>query len=72
QNLLGGDDAVARSRRPEIMADAAHAILCQPSRDVTGRFFIDDEVLAQAGIDDLSPYRYGTDDAEQEADLFLS
>ena len=47
QNLLGGDEAMKRSRRPEIVADAAHAILVRPSREATGNFYIDDEVLAE-------------------------
>ena len=50
QNLLGGDAAMARSRRPEIVADAAHHILTRPARTTTGNFFIDDEVLAEAGV----------------------
>src|SRR5688500_15890565 len=41
QNLLGGDAAMARSRRPEIVADAAHTILTRPARTTTGNFFID-------------------------------
>ena len=49
QNLLGGDAAMARSRRPEIVADAAHHILTRPARTTTGNFFIDDEVLADGG-----------------------
>lgn len=43
-------------RKPEILADAAHAILTTPSRQRTGRFFIDEEVLREAGITDLSAY----------------
>jgi citronellol/citronellal dehydrogenase len=43
--MLGGDPLVKRSRNPDIMADAAHAILTRRSRRVTGQFFIDDEVL---------------------------
>jgi len=46
----------ANGRRPEIMADAAHAILVRDARDCTGRFFIDDEALADAGVTDLSGY----------------
>jgi citronellol/citronellal dehydrogenase len=72
QNLLGGDAAMARARKPEIMADAACAIFKRPSRECTGNFFIDDEVLADEGITDLSPYRYG--DASEDdlaVDLFL-
>lgn len=56
RNLLGGDELVRRSRKPEIMADAAHVILCKPSREFTGNFCIDDEVLEGAGITDLSGY----------------
>jgi citronellol/citronellal dehydrogenase len=72
QNLLGGDAAMARSRRPEIMADAAYAIFCRPSSECTGNFFIDDEVLAEAGVTDLGGYRYG-DAAEEDlaVDLFI-
>lgn len=68
-NLLGGDEMVARSRMPEIMADSAHAILTRDPRECTGNFFIDDEVLAEEGITDLSPYG-GTQD-ELELDIFL-
>ena len=70
QNLLGGDAAMARSRRPEIVADAAHAILVRPAGETTGNFFIDDEVLAAAGMTDLSGYAY-TADADLLTDLFL-
>lgn len=43
-------------RKPEIVADAAHAILVRPSRESSGRFFIDDEVLAAEGVRDLAKY----------------
>ncbi len=56
KNLLGGDDMIRRSRKPEIMADAAHVILTKPSREFTGNFCIDDETLESAGITDLSGY----------------
>ena len=55
-NLLGGDEMVARSRTPEIMADSAHAILTRDPRECTGNFFIDDEVLAEAGVTDFDRY----------------
>ncbi|MGB5344602.1 MAG: NAD(P)-dependent oxidoreductase [Woeseia sp.] len=55
-NLLGGDEMMRRSRKPEIMADAAHLILTKPSREFTGNFCIDDEVLEAAGITDLTHY----------------
>jgi citronellol/citronellal dehydrogenase len=70
QNLLGGDETVRRSRKPEIMADAAHAILTRPSRDFTGRFLIDDDVLASIGVTDLAPYAYSPD-ADLLPDFFI-
>jgi citronellol/citronellal dehydrogenase len=56
QNLLGGDEAMRGSRKPEIMADAAYAILTRPSREFTGNFCIDEEVLRADGITDLDRY----------------
>jgi citronellol/citronellal dehydrogenase len=56
QNLLGGDEVVKQSRTPDILADAAHIILTRPSREFTGQFCIDDEVLASEGITDLDRY----------------
>ena len=56
QNLLGGAELARRSRKPEIMGDAAHVILTRPSREFTGNFCIDDEVLESAGVTDLSGY----------------
>ena len=69
QNLLGGDQAMAKSRKPEIMADAAHAILVQDHTTCTGNSFIDDEVLEGT---DLSQYRFGPgSDDDLQVDLFL-
>jgi citronellol/citronellal dehydrogenase len=56
QNLLGGDEMVKHCRKPEILADAAHIILTRPSREFTGHFCVDDEVLASEGITDLDQY----------------
>jgi citronellol/citronellal dehydrogenase len=56
QNMLGGEEGMKRCRKPEIMADAAYAIVTRPARDCTGNFFIDDEVLAAEGITDLDKY----------------
>jgi citronellol/citronellal dehydrogenase len=69
QNLLGGDEAMARSRTPEIMADAAHAILVRDPLATTGNTFIDDEVLAEAGVTDMSGYAAA--DAELALDIFV-
>jgi citronellol/citronellal dehydrogenase len=59
RNLLGGEAVAAMSRSPEIMADAAHAVLTRPSREATGNFFIDEEVLRAAGVTDFSVYAPG-------------
>lgn len=45
-----------RSRKPEIMADAAYLILTRPSRACTGQAFLDEQVLRDAGVTDFSPY----------------
>jgi citronellol/citronellal dehydrogenase len=68
-NLLGGESMLRRSRKPAIMADAAHAVLTRDA-SFTGNFCIDDDVLREAGIADLD--RYSVDPAaELQADLFL-
>jgi citronellol/citronellal dehydrogenase len=71
QNLLGGDQAMARSRRPEIVADAAHAVLGRDSRTCTGNLYLVEDVLAQEGVTDLDAYSYGAAHAELQADLFV-
>jgi citronellol/citronellal dehydrogenase len=70
QNLLGGEEAIRRCRKPEIMADAAHAILTRDSRSCTGNFFIDDEVLAAEGVADFDQYAV-TPGEELLPDFFL-
>jgi citronellol/citronellal dehydrogenase len=70
QNLLGGDEAMRRARTPEIVADAAHAILVRDPRSCTGNAFIDDEVLAEAGITDLDRYA-ARGDTELQLDIFV-
>jgi citronellol/citronellal dehydrogenase len=47
---------LAASRKPEIMADAAHEILTSDSRANTGNFYIDEEVLKRAGVTDFAHY----------------
>jgi citronellol/citronellal dehydrogenase len=63
---------VERCRKPEIMADAAHAVLTRDAGDPanTGNFYIDDEVLAAAGITDLSAYAVQPG-ANLRTDIFL-
>ncbi len=67
--LLPGIDT-KRCRKPEIVSDAAHAILCRDSRSCTGNFFIDEEVLAEDGITDLQGYAVDPSQPLQ-TDLFL-
>ena len=57
QNLLGGDAVVRCSRKPEIMAEAAYILFNKPSREITGRFLIDDNFLAENGVTDFDRYR---------------
>ncbi|MCC6869964.1 MAG: NAD(P)-dependent oxidoreductase [Burkholderiales bacterium] len=52
----GVREQLDRARRPEIMADAAHAIVTRDARTTTGRFFIDEEALREAGVTDLTRY----------------
>ena len=70
--LISGQEARVKTRSPRIMADAAQWILAQPSRRVTGRFFLDDEALRASGISDFSAYRQpGVSDEELMTDFFL-
>ena len=71
QNLLGGQMMMDASRTPEIVADAAHWILTQPSRSLTGQFLLDEDVLARAGVTDLSGYAAVPGTTEFVPDLFL-
>ena len=70
QNLLGGDEAMRRTRSPAIMGDAAHAILSRSGGDCSGNFFIDEEVLTEAGEPDFDGYA-SVPDAELLPDIFL-
>jgi citronellol/citronellal dehydrogenase len=64
RTMPNGADVLKRCRRPEIMADAAHAILTRPSREFTGQFLIDEGVLRAEGVTDFAPYRHP--DAREE------
>jgi citronellol/citronellal dehydrogenase len=71
-NLLGGEALMSVSRTPEIMADAAHCILTRKATKTTGRFFIDDEVLAEEGLaGDLSKYNVTKDTPYLAPDFFV-
>ena len=68
KNILGGDRALERSRSPEIVADAAVAILERPAGECSGNTFLDVELLRATGVTDLSPYG-GTGDLQY--DIFV-
>lgn len=70
QNILGGDELIKRSRKPEIVADAAAVILAKSPSEFTGNFCIDDEILASAGITDLAHYAV-TPGGDLQTDIFL-
>lgn len=65
--IVGGEEAMKRSRTPAIMADAAYEILTRDSREFTGNFCIDDEILE--GVD-LEQYK-ASPDAELQIDIFV-
>lgn len=68
--MLLSTEGMKASRKPEIMADAAHAILTRNSRTYTGNFAIDDDVLREEGVTDLDSYAV-SQDAELIPDFFL-
>ena len=69
---IAGPETLRRTRNADIMADAAHAILTRDARACTGNFFIDDEVLREAGVTDLSRYRQeGVSEDALMPDFFL-
>ena len=70
QNLLGGDEAIAHARRPELYADAAYAVITKPSRDCTGNAFLCEDVLAEEGVTDFDRYAYQPG-AKPQVDLFV-
>ena len=69
-NVLGGDELARHGRTPEIVADAATAILRRDARRCTGNFFVDEDVLRAEGVTDLSRYAVAPGE-ELLADLFL-
>ncbi len=56
QNLLGGDEAMGKARKPEVYADAAYAVLTKPAREYTGQSLLCEDVLVESGVTDLSVY----------------
>ena len=71
RNLLGGEEMIRRCRKPEIMGDAAAAILKRPSREFTGNFCIDDDVLKEQGVVDLDRYSVTPGTTDFFMDFFI-
>ncbi|MEA2431978.1 MAG: citronellol/citronellal dehydrogenase, partial [Thermoleophilaceae bacterium] len=71
QNLLGGDDGIARTRTPEIVADAAAIVLQRSPREYTGNAAIVEDVLAEEGITDLTSYSQNPGQTEFFPDFFV-
>jgi citronellol/citronellal dehydrogenase len=71
RNLPGGGQIAKAARSPQIMADAAHAVLTRPSRKCTGNFFTDEQVLGQEGVTDFSGYSLGAPEDRLVPDIFL-
>jgi citronellol/citronellal dehydrogenase len=69
RNMPGGQQIVQAARGPEIMADAAHAVLT--GSGATGNFYTDEEVLRAAGVSDFSPYSLGAPEDRLVPDIFL-
>jgi len=57
-NVLGGEEVKKRSRSPSIMADAAYLILTRNSRNHTGQFYLDENLLTENGVADIEAYKY--------------
>ena len=71
-NVVGGEEGMAGSRTPEIVADAAYEILRRPATECTGHTYIDEAVLRESGVSDFAKYRYGPAGAELMPDIFLN
>jgi NAD(P)-dependent dehydrogenase (short-subunit alcohol dehydrogenase family) len=71
QNLLGGDDGIARTRTPEIVADAAAIVLRRAPSEFTGNAAIVEDVLAEEGITDLTSYSQNPGQTEFFPDFFV-
>lgn len=71
-DMLHGAEGSKYSRKPDMMADAAYVVLCRDSRQYTGKFFIDDEVLLSAGVKDFVPYACDPENIDHlQLDIFL-
>lgn len=71
RNMPGGEQIVTGARGPQIMADAAHAVLTRGARTTSGHFYTDEQVLAEEGVTDFSVYNSGTPRDRLVPDIFL-
>jgi citronellol/citronellal dehydrogenase len=71
QNLLGGEEMVAQSRTPEIVADAAGVVLRRDPATYTGNAAIVEDVLAEDGVTDLEPYSHQPGQTTFAPDFFV-
>ena len=75
RNMPGGDSMVRAARGPQIMADAAHAVLTganlTDAAATSGNFYTDEQVLAAAGVEDFRPYSLGAAEEQLVPDIFL-
>ncbi|MHC6591118.1 SDR family oxidoreductase [Arthrobacter sp. C152] len=75
RNMPHGGTMVLAARGPQIMADAAHAVLTgsnlRPGAPATGNFYTDEQVLAAAGVADFRPYSLGAPEDQLVPDIFL-
>jgi citronellol/citronellal dehydrogenase len=70
QNLLGGDEAMARARKPELYADAAYVVITRPTRECTGHMYLREDVLREDGVTSFDRYAY-VPGAQPQVDLFV-
>jgi citronellol/citronellal dehydrogenase len=70
QNLLGGDEVIRHCRKPDIMSDAAYAILARNSHECSGNFFIDEDVLRASGVTNFDHYAVEMG-MELKSDIFI-
>ncbi|WP_299165481.1 NAD(P)-dependent oxidoreductase [uncultured Arthrobacter sp.] len=71
RNMPGGSELIQAARKPDIVADAAHAVLLRPAGECTGNFFTDEEVLRSEGVTDFSGYSQGAPENRLVPDIFL-
>lgn len=71
RQLPNGERIVRGARSPEIVADAAHAVLTRPSSAASGNFYTDEQVLTAEGVTDFRPYSLGAAEEDLVPDIFL-